>query len=1303
MSAIAPSERQSEVGTVDERPLVDSEYQSITDCEDDDTTLGDEETAQQLVKTRPTGVPGVDYDLTFAQKLDQSGPKLAGALGMKDTAELRNLWADASTRAILKTFCTERKKVFGWKDASNQQLTLKPMLNLFTDPTVAAVLWAPTPPVKEMPQVTAQNFVGLCTCWYAIRLMKTVPALFGRTQWDGAGVAAKINPLDALHAWKTLSFFYRLHEKKYIDTKYRVQPAHPVLLHRPAGGTTTITAKDTGAIPKTYAELYGLSAEEMAKRLDALEKTTNLQIEATEDEYARLEQLAETLSGVVAKSLSNDGGKAAMVRPPISVGDRAAVIKSLLRGPDNFMGRCIIQQGAAPSAGAADNTVEVDLDIANTTAAGDAVVAVSEHPITDADDLGKEMATVKSMRDELVRASAAAPPVKDACGVLGLDPSRPRLQGDGQLAIDLKPYQVTGMIWMRDQERGPIKGGILADDCGLGKTRQGCGLVWARTRTRESSDARFKPTLVVAPGGVLPVWIRELRITWGGQLTFRIYYRSRAATTDLAIKALTLEPDELAPYVKGLDARDPATAKTLILTSYETWSIRTTKEANSSEQTVAAGSIEEHIDTIATIQDDLDAVKTMTPKGQRQRWESTAVGLFDRVILDEGHKVKNINTRQHQSIALLQAQHIWIFSATPMLNQMVDLGGYLALMHQADWDTKAASAIAEAGGDPLQIYLDAEQTLKTTPNTDITHLLSPWLFSAVAHKDYLKALSGHHALPLVLRQICLARAKDDPVDPTTVKPGETYEKIGDSIPPLEIQTIDLCYPPYLQKEHDAVYNMLVRKLKTGGGSVRTVDKGGDAKEGNLNMGILRQLALVGFCPRLDDFITRAGHSRSMSREMAKNLVGRRDRGFSWFWQHTSRDRLASIPVPRAHVAAYLAGECPKLRYLSKILQDEGALQATVAPGAVKHRFLVFCRYPLCAWMVEMFLDALCVPFTTIKSSMDMEERASNAALFTNPAAECTVLVTTFACGALGLNLHDECARAILLETPANFNTLLQAIGRVHRIGQQHAQRVYILFQDHTISRYLEAKNTAKHIPQLAMRIPPAEVAKAKAKAVQALGSDGEEDNDHEAQSRVREAENAAVEELADAALRRQLGQATSRLRMGDVENLYRETAVPKSQATPIKRRFRNMGGSSRAQKRKRPAGTETEKKRNRRERKRAGSAGADQDGLDDDPMPQIKSTEYVTVSDDDDDDDGDAGQQLADELELTGHVHSASDHESGVGSGLSELSEIEDEAWFKELVDVWDRDSKKAKRTLRPRPEPAPKPQSRRSRRLHSA
>ncbi|KAL2871418.1 uncharacterized protein BJX67DRAFT_342200 [Aspergillus lucknowensis] len=65
-----------------------------------------------------------------------------------------------------------------------------------------------------------------------------------------------------------------------------------------------------------------------------------------------------------------------------------------------------------------------------------------------------------------------------------------------------------------------------------------------------------------------------------------------------------------------------------------------------------------------------------------------------------------------------------------------------------------------------------------------------------------------------------------------------------------------------------------------------------------------------------------------------------------------------------------------------------------------------------------------------------------------------VLLTTYACGALGLNLHESCSRIALVETPLNTSTQLQAIGRAHHVGQRERQKVWIPFQDHTIQRFL---------------------------------------------------------------------------------------------------------------------------------------------------------------------------------------------------------------------------------------------------------
>jgi hypothetical protein len=54
-----------------------------------------------------------------------------------------------------------------------------------------------------------------------------------------------------------------------------------------------------------------------------------------------------------------------------------------------------------------------------------------------------------------------------------------------------------------------------------------------------------------------------------------------------------------------------------------------------------------------------------------------------------------------------------------------------------------------------------------------------------------------------------------------------------------------------------------------------------------------------------------------------------------------------------------------------------------------------------------------------------------------------------------------------MDTPANINTIIQTIGRIHRLGQKEVQDIYIITVDRTYDQILQAKATVKMIAQLA--------------------------------------------------------------------------------------------------------------------------------------------------------------------------------------------------------------------------------------------
>jgi hypothetical protein len=152
--------------------------------------------------------------------------------------------------------------------------------------------------------------------------------------------------------------------------------------------------------------------------------------------------------------------------------------------------------------------------------------------------------------------------------------------------------------------------------------------------------------------------------------------------------------------------------------------------------------------------------------------------------------------------------------------------------------------------------------------------------------------------------------------------------------------------------------------------------------------------------------------------------------------------------------------------LLRILDFEGAF-AIPEPGKSRPRFLIICHWPNHRMDGGDACPRLGLRIVTITAAKKPEERAAAIAEFTSPRFGCQGLITTYNCGATGLNLHNNCHIVILMEQAPNHNLETQAIGRVHRVGQRFAQRAYHLFQDHTVRRYLHHNNFKKMLPHIA--------------------------------------------------------------------------------------------------------------------------------------------------------------------------------------------------------------------------------------------
>ncbi|KAL4958605.1 C-terminal helicase domain-containing protein, partial [Aspergillus stella-maris] len=420
-----------------------------------------------------------------------------------------------------------------------------------------------------------------------------------------------------------------------------------------------------------------------------------------------------------------------------------------------------------------------------------------------------------------------------------------------------------------------------------------------------------------------------------------------------------------------------------------------------------------------------------------------------------------------------------------------------------------------------------------------TYLLSPRRLAALARDGHIDAITGFHVLPVILGLICLARTYTDK------QPG-TDIPIGREIPPKRCMTVELCFSPRVQQDHDQVYGPLARILKFPSDDEDEAAQVVPDDEGRMHMGIFRWLALVGFSPRLYMFAKRVGLQKSLAQPMREATHQRPDLGFSLFFSKTCLEPNVTVPNTAVGQALYLAGDCPKLRYLLKIFDDEGLWEepfSGVGPVLPKPRFLIFTRWPLTAWMVEMFLDALGVRYALIRSGQTSEERSAAKAYFCNPKSDCQVALASYATGSLGLNLHSACARTVMLESSPNISTDDQVVGRTHRMGQKLAQKIWMLFGEHTIDRYIAYNNTRKFLPQAAATLEDGavrhlveeKIKRSRETTVPQAGGEDQTgavpDGDEEELAQTLMAE--AIEQMAVSSIMRQFGQASSRLLMDD--------------------------------------------------------------------------------------------------------------------------------------------------------------------------
>ncbi len=214
--------------------------------------------------------------------------------------------------------------------------------------------------------------------------------------------------------------------------------------------------------------------------------------------------------------------------------------------------------------------------------------------------------------------------------------------------LSLKSHQLIGVGEMLHLESNEPYGGILADEMGLGKTVQIIALICASLES-QGDHYDTKPTLIVTPKSLLPMWVEHLGF-WAKRLTVIQYYGSnrKKYTYNFATSHITV-------------------------TTYE----------NVRSEYKDYMAVNRAFQAQANHEGDIGSMPQLRPAESRTFPLLTT--SWYRVILEEARVPRNTSKQAFKAVHFLQAQTRWAITGTPFMNDYLDIQSLLKFLRVKPW------------------------------------------------------------------------------------------------------------------------------------------------------------------------------------------------------------------------------------------------------------------------------------------------------------------------------------------------------------------------------------------------------------------------------------------------------------------------------------------------------------------------------------------------------------------------------------------------------------------------------------------
>ncbi|KJX97459.1 hypothetical protein TI39_contig489g00002 [Zymoseptoria brevis] len=686
--------------------------------------------------------------------------------------------------------------------------------------------------------------------------------------------------------------------------------------------------------------------------------------------------------------------------------------------------------------------------------------------------------------------------------------------------------------------RPEVRGGILADAPGMGKTRiAGAVAHWLGQHhipLADNGNPLHRPIVLICPDGhlfkqwviamndqyeTLEIILAKTDFEWVSEQIGDASEFEKPIRFHLLERAemLSCQPPPHLEYI--FEKANPRASRTMILCTYSTWRARmmTTRLVSPEEIQMEREKRNLGDEDELELPENWDFGKFDKTTKKRpifaHEMNATANGWVDRIgmiFLDEGHQIRNNRNMLHWSIRFLKAPVVWLLTATPIINRISDIaqetkliwqGAEKRLRNHEHWSLieeryeAALDSEDDEAGMKFWDWLSAEgttiggQLITKDSIWRLLYLQPQFLIEVFETKDLIKIAKYFEHFDEVMS---IRRSRDSTL------PG--YE--GGTLPlnDIMIQHETITASIDFADENDRKeflawhrlytqnYAKICHDYGTRGGGKKTSDSPPAVA------GPLRRMTIA----------TTSNILSRLTYYMENCVIGGDTKvGTINDWRKKGMDVMDLLtlthldkPLPkrlsRIQRLEHVAKSSPKaleiFRHVGEIIlpKEDQPMQF--------RKILITEEIPLCAWYYEQILNELHIGTQVLHSALSTKARDNVVEEFKKKVEvgnldRPVVLILMYSINAIGVNLDPACYHVIVATAATNAALEIQAWSRVLRVSQKMAVKIYRLCLVNSHDEWRDAVQANKALFDPATKAFSAETLKTLARTLNTTGAE----------------------------------------------------------------------------------------------------------------------------------------------------------------------------------------------------------------------